>query len=277
MNEKMNFGEIRRDISDNLKAKNLNKEREGTWGVYDSSIDSFGFSFLSCLPDSYSNEIYDKEIDFEEYGEPFRKYILETLAKSKGDRHTAIEFGGPGSALFTSFSNKDLYRTVGVCLDDIRGSSEKGRDEEYGHSVIIGDLFDTKNEEMYKQIREKIGAVKTDLILSRMMGPLDDIAKNPIIMDRVIRKWYEMLNENGLIFVQFDYYRRFIRVDGKSTPKRINREHKSEIEDDVEEWIKKIKTKFPNEIDIQIGEGVLRLHKKEGSPETLPALKELGS
>lgn len=274
MNEKMSFGEIRRDIKDNTKAKNRHEEKERKWNVYDSYIYSFGYTFADTLPEVYTKDIYEKpEVDAEEYGEPFRKYIVDTLSSVKG-KHTAIEFGGPGSALFSAFSNDLLEKTIGVCLEDIRSSSEIERDAGYGHSIVSGDILDTSNIELYEEINKKLSSDKTDLIISRMMGPLNDIAKNPLVLDRIIRKWYSMLNENGIIFVQFDYFFKQFNRKEKSKVSNVSA-FRSEVRTDVEAWASSVQKKFPNEIEIQIGEEGIRIHKKIGAPEELPSIKEL--
>jgi len=42
----------------------------------------------------------------------------------------------------------------------------------------------------------------------------------------------------------------------------------------IEKWSIEIKRRFP-EIDIQVEEGVMRLHKRTGSPENLPPATQL--
>lgn len=270
----MSFGEIRRDIKDNEKAKSINQRKEKSWGMHDSSISSFGYSFSSTLPMKYIYKLYREGGEMEDYAEPFRKYIIDTLSESSNKNHTAIEFGGPGSKLFGDFPDDLIQKSVGVCLEDIRWEGIKAKDDLRGHSVVVGDIFDTKNEEIYKNIMNDIGTDKTDLIICRMSGALNNISKNPLVLDRVMRKWYSLLNDNGIIFVQFEFFPPN-NIIGRKLKPRSTSGPKEESERDLEKWVNAIQEKFPNEIEIELGKGALRLHKKQGAPDQLPTLKEL--
>ena len=254
MEKRINFGEIREalDHNNNLARKSL-LEKEDQWGIYDSSIRSFGATFLSSLPEEY----YKDKLNLENLESFFGKYIEETLSKSKGETHdlTAIEFGGPGSNLFKGFNGKFFKKTIGVCLKDIRDEDEKDYDEKHNHFLVTGDIFDVQNTKLSSSITETLGTEKVDLIISRMVGPLDYINPNPAILDRIIRNWYNMLNKNGLIFIQY-------QMSKKSTGVV------------VEKWSTRVKEMFP-EIDISITTNTIRIHKKTGAPDKLPPATEL--
>ncbi|MDP2788958.1 MAG: hypothetical protein Q8O46_02815 [bacterium] len=138
----------------------------------------------------------------------------------------------------------------------MRPKDIKKLDTTNNHFVITGDILDAKrSSETLIRVAQTLGIEKTDLILSRMAGALNEIKKNGSVLDRIIRNWYRMLNENGLMFIQYDYTILDPLV--------------------VERWATTIKERFPKKIDIQISEGVLRLHKKQGAPDELPSATEL--
>lgn len=280
MKEKIGFGDIKSDIQSNREVNELNKAKEQWWFYYDSSLEGIGSTFYKVLPEKYS-EIFNKKIytKIEDLGEAFKKYIEETLSKDGNNKRTAIEFGGPGSKLFSEFSPGFFNQTMGVCLEDIRQDSEVKNDTLIGHSILTGDIFDIentrKNNSLYSEIKYCFGASKVDLIISRMMGPLDEIRKNPVILDRVIRKWYELLNKNGILFAQFEYFKEHDQGMQKKYEAEIDPPCERESEKYVEQWVQALKQKFPNQIEIQLGRGVIRLVKKEGAPDELPSSKEL--
>lgn len=222
-------------------------KEESDWFLYDCPLQEFGETFFSCLP---NNGEYSSRA--------LKEYIEKTLSLRKTDDLTAVEFGGPGSKLFSGFTIDFFKKTLGVCLEDIRNTETRKTDRLENHSVVVGDILDVLDDKVFKNITATLGTNKTDLIISRMMGPLTFISKDPAILDRIIRKWYEMLSENGLMFIQFD----FIHYDFKP------------IEKMVKTWANLVKEKFP-EIDIQIGNGVMRLNKKTGAPESLPPATQL--
>lgn len=228
---------------------------ESRWGTYDSSLRNFGETFSLSLP---------KDCEANLTGERLKKYIEETLSQVEKHDLTAVEFGGPGSQLFKGFTKNFFAKTVGVCLKDIRNQDWQEDDIKNNHSVIIGDILDVQNNQLFNKIAQILGTNKTDLIISRMDGPLEYIKKHPAILDRIIRNWYKLLNENGLMFIQFERPIDTFLVGGS-------------IKTQVAEWSNTIKKRFP-EIDIQIsgiGDGILRLHKIVGAPEKLPSVAEL--
>ena len=281
MGEKFNFGDIRNDIFKNKKIANEFKDDEESWSQYDSSLSAFGSSFNKTLPEEYITPLNKKIFtNIDEYGEVFKNYVEDTLSKNKNHYRTAIEFGGPGSNLFSGFSPNFFSKTIGLCLDDVRGRSQKEYDHKKGHSIITGDIMKPNNNEMYLKIEDELGTNKVDLIISRMMGPLrstndTSLKKNPLILDRIIRKWYNLLNENSLLFAQFEYFSEHNPdpkqiYDAESFPPSIK-----PLEEKVSKWAEIINKKFKNKIEIQLGRGVMRLYKKSGAPEELPKINEL--
>jgi hypothetical protein len=260
MKENVKIGEIKKALEHN---KNLSKESNGKhgypqsedeWGVYDSSLDNFSGSFRTCLPNDIEREAGMQDL-------MFRKYIENTLSKGKNDSLTAVEFGGPGSKLFRGFSDDFFHKTVGVCLKDIRNQNTKETDRDNLHSVIEGDILDVQNTEVLEKVKQALSAEKVDLIMSRMIGPLQDIDHNSAILDRLIRNWYEMLNENGLMFIEYRNY---------------NYASQTSVDHLIKEWSATLREKFP-QVEIQVSNitDVMRLHKKFGAPQKLPSAPEL--
>ena len=260
---KVPVGEIRKALEFNSKVARGwgTRMREESW-YRDASIESIGRTFLDCLPESYLH-------DPNTMGEAFKKYIENTLSKSKEKRNglTAVEFGGPGSALFAGFSKGFFGKTIGVCLKDLRQDTQKEREQKNGHLIIEGNILDVINYKVYGKVATQLANGKTDLIISRMMGPLDQIEKNPAILDRVIRKWYGMLNTNGIMFIQIEF------SDAGDEPFTYNHS--------VRRWADAIHSKCP-EIEIQFDRPDMpyfvkriRLHKNPGAPEELPSAAQM--
>lgn len=250
------FGKIRETIKGNRgSVANAGKDPdkidgENNWLIYDSSIYSFARTFDSCLPPKYGKD---------ERRDGFRIFIEERLDPKmhRPGNLTAIEFGGPGSKLFADFTPKFFRKTVGVCLKDIREEKQKVIDDQNNHLVITGDVVETGNMDTINKVIETLGVKKTDLIISRMEGGLDMFIKHPAILDRIFRNWYELLNDNGIAFIQF-----------------AREQAGSEIKDMVEKWANAVQKKYPK-VEIQVYGGVLRINKCPGSPKKLPPVKEL--
>ncbi len=144
-------------------------------------------------------------------------------------------------------------------IEEILSNEIKGYDKEHGHFVIEGDVLNPeKNSSTLASVIKKLGRPRTDLIISRMEGALRNIDKHPAILDRIIRNWYRILNENGLMFIQH-HYGLFVKVQYINQLKR---------------WSEFLKHKVP-QIDIQLTAEALRLHKKAGAPAELPSAAQL--
>lgn len=242
-----NFKNLGRHIKKVLDIRNSEEKknerirfREMTWGVYDEKLWHFGATFVSSLPEEYKAKGWDG----------FKLYIEKNLSKMENIKPTAVELGGPGSELFRGFSKGFFQKTIGVCLSDIRGPDEKLEDSELNHEVITGDILN-QTEEILNRIKILLGANKTDLIISRMVGALNlmDIKA----LDSAIRKFYSLLKDNGIMFVQYNYSSTDIKKEDKI----------------AEKCVQAIKEKYP-QLDIQSGRGVIRLNKKSGAPDELP-------
>lgn len=276
MQEKIKLGDIRRDLMVNIEVTKENKLKEKKWPLKNSSLANIGSSFSKVIPEEYVGTINQQVYsNIDKLGEGFKKYIEETLSKSENKERTAIEFGGPGSRLFSDFTKKFFKKTVGICLKDTRQFYNKMIDNRVGHSVITGDITDTTNKELYTTINKQLNTEKVDLIISRMMKPLDYMKKNPALLDKIIRKWYSLLNKNGMLFVQFEF---FLEHNPKMENKHraeVDPQEERDIEINVKEWVKLIEKRFPNEIEIKLGRGIIHIHKKENAPEELPPAREL--
>jgi hypothetical protein len=241
---------------------------ETKWGVRDMGLYSFGVTFWETLPEEErvraSKEFPKHTTLYDIYGKTFLNFIMNVLEKS--EKRTAVELGGPGSKLFQDFPRDFLERTLGVCLEDVRTESEKTQDAELGHNVIEEDILDIKNiDNLSEKIKQNLGSSKVNLIICRLIGPLNRIDKNPAILERLVRAWYSLLPENGLIFLQFVYMR--------------NSFEEEKVTLQVKKWANAIQERFP-QIQIRLGnEHVdntsISIHKKPGAPEELPRAKEL--
>ncbi len=236
---------------------------EGGWGTYNSRLEDFGQTFDQVLPKNFKSR----------FTERFQDYIETVLAQSIEKAHdlVGVEFGGPGSKLFHDFSPGFFKKTLGICLKDIRTKDEIAEDNKNGHSVINADLLDTTQyNKLLTNIVENLSVNKIDLIISRMEGPLGFIDKHPAILDRIVRNWYSLLRENGIMFIQYGIPEYQLPLD---THEEIQ-EPMAPIEDEVGRWSTALKNKFPN-MDIQISNKAIRIRKNEGSPRELPPATQL--
>lgn len=254
--------EINRELANNGY---LGGGRDANWGTYYSPLDGqikegvfpISATFSRTLPEKYQSKSENDPV--------MKKYIEETLSMGE-EKHplTAVEFGGPGSNVFEGFTKNFFETTTGVCLEDIRSNDKKDEDKANHHFVVSGDALDPsyiEDNQTLKKVLKTLGTGGVDLIICRMDGPLNHIVKNGAILDRIIRNWYEILNYNGFMFIQFDR--------GGFDPDTVTIEA-------VEKWANELKKRFP-EIDIQLNEGAMRLHKKDGSPQYLPSTTKLFS
>lgn len=109
------------------------------------------------------------------------------------------------------------------------------------------------------------------------MGPLSSTNKNPAILNAVVKKWYNMLNENGILFAQFEYFKEHNPNMDQKKEHEGNPEELRNSEIHVTYWADQIRKKSEGLIDIQLGRGVLRLHKREGAPDELPNIEDMFS
>ncbi|MDP9249553.1 MAG: hypothetical protein M3M85_03545 [bacterium] len=272
--EKPQFGaELQRALEHNKKLAKQGYVKSGGKPAYendwtrDSSINSFGQRFFNTMPGHpTASEILKSakpgEVIYSDMfeGNFFRNDIVRTLEKN--EHKVAVELGGSGSKLFTEgFPPGTFVNTLGICLHDIRTDTEKDNDISQGHTVIEDDIMDPNNDALDQKIREVLRKDRIDLIICSMMAPLNFLNRHPAILDRLIRKWYSWLPNNGLIFAQFRYQ------GGENM----------EIETKIKKWADIINATHPDTIEITLDPdlSVLRLHKKPGAPDKLPAAAKI--
>jgi hypothetical protein len=258
---KIRLGEIREALRTNKNLAATNKTLEGSrvdggyWVFYDSSLNDIASTFSLCIPKIYYKDSHISSTIF-------LKYIKDNLP---GNNHIGIEFGGPGSNFFNGFDCGFFKKTIGVCLDDIRDDTQKEKDGGINHNIIPGDIMDIVSKEgIYNKLKTELGGEKVDLIVSRMVGPLDKMDMDSAILDKIIRIWYEMLSEKGVMFIQISF------------------SHPEKLEKITRLWLEKIKEKFP-QIEIQEKTtsenaslpSAIRIQKRPGAPDKLPRAKEL--
>ena len=266
-----NSRNTRNTIENNKILVNEFKDREDEYLIYDSSLNNIGNTFAHTLPLELVGDLKKRvDVSIEDYGEVFKKYIEDTLSKGNHNNLSAIEFGGSGSQLFSGFTHNFFKKTLGVCLNDIRSEDIKESDERNNHDVIQGDIFD---KSIYLNLKRN-GFEKFDLIISRIMAPLIATARSPELMQKIIRQWYSMLDENGLIFAQFDAFDEHKPYIIYRNQAKLNPEGPRLIELFVLDWKMFLDKEVGDLVDIQLDRGVIRIHKKSGAPEELPILRD---
>lgn len=252
------------EIRRNRKAAET--EHIATWTYPNSSIDSFACEFAYTIKKSFATEIKDRTVT-EAAVAVFKEDIENTLSfnREQNGTLTAVELGGPGSNLFSAFPGGFFEATAGVCLKDFRNDVTQTSDEQSHHHVIEGDVFD---REIYHKICEILSVPKVDLIISRMLGPLRSMTRHPILWERMIKTWYSILNENGLMFVQFQFPKQnFVTKKDRDIIEKGRRL--------VKQWAESIQEKSGGTIEISVDYDAFRLHKKSGAPEQLPLYDHL--
>ena len=220
------------------------------WTVYDSPLEignvdiagtmdfSFESSFLSVLPG----------------GERFRKYIENELVTK--ELRIGVEFGGPGSALFLGFTDGFFSRSAGITLGDRRTADIKTKDAKRNHFVLEGDITQSG---IYANLMRILGSEKVDLILARLKGGWNKLPVEPYTIAGMFERWYQMLNEGGLMFSEVP---RLYRPLAVRWLKLLKQEKGLEIQTD-----------FTGEIEREHDStDVFRIKKLHGAPEKLPLL-----
>lgn len=248
----MNFEEIKREIADTKittdSVRDLEKNRNNPYTVFDSSLAQFNHDFESTLPKDC------KDI----------KQYLETRYSQKIGRMVGAELGGPGCNLF-----KDLeplfQKTVGFTLH-----ADQNLKLGINHEVIEADVFsrrmiDNSNGDIngYQAIEKWIQLNgKVDFLIERMVGGISTMEINHFML--ITKRWYKLLSENGTVFLQFPV-----------------------LSKQIEETIKTLKTiegaigKHRDKFDISYKENIfdteqvyflLRIQKLPGAPDSLDEL-----
>jgi len=226
---------------------NLNKH----YTFVDSSLDNYSTSkgvpffesFYRVLPRSSEN---------------MTNYIQKFLKPKRG-KAIGLEFGGIGSGVFHSFSPGVFAKSVGVTLVDHRDGEElaqsKKEDKKINHETLEGDIFDLKT---YESLNKLLEGKKVDFIVSRMAKGLEFVPVEPYTVSKILKIWYELLAEEGIMFVQ--------------TPIAFNNL--------LKDWAEKIKKECKS-LEISFfasgfcdvdGCSSFRLRKLPGAPKELPLL-----
>ena len=184
-----------------------------------------------------------------------KDYIEGTLQERKGEV-ILVEFGGIAVELSSGFSPGFLKKSIGVVLVDHREPEQKGhsfREETGQHKILEGDILSPK---FYSGILEReLRKEKVDLIIERMIGGLRFIPDDPYILTKILKIWYKLLRERGIMFVQVN-----------STLRNL-----------LTKWSKLIKSEYKDKIELEINFNsrlfsVFRLRKLSGAPIELPLL-----
>lgn len=223
-----------------------------SWGVYDCLLDestpckpSFAASFLPVLPSEYR-----------ESERPMADYI-ETYfqnRKENGDTLLALEIGGPGSALFTGVKEGFFAKTAGITLVDGRDPDERiAENEQLNHTVLEGNFRTPRVKEKVDAWREER---KVDFIIERMCDGLKLLPRDPFYLAEEFSYWYELLNEEGVMFIQLPMI----------------------VEPLLADWEQRVLEETDGTIEMAMSnEGygewwAMRLNKHAGAPEKLPFL-----
>jgi len=193
-----------------------------------------------------------------------RSYIESSLDGKRG-KALGIEFGGIGSNLFRGFSKGFFKETFGITLADHRKKWQAKLDEyknskhKLDHNAIEGDIL---CDDLYNNLEEKLNGQKVDLIIERMFLGLEFMPAEPYKLSKILEKWYEMLNEGGIMFVQ--------------PPVVFNNL--------LDKWAEMLHEKYSSTIEFQHEKGIhdaagedegysaFRLRKLTGAPKELPFL-----
>ena len=235
--------------------KERGKLVDAPWIIEDEELEamamSFAASFASTLPPQY---------DYASNPFCFSEYIENTLEHEPREKLAAIEFGGPGSRLFAGFTPGFFSHTIGVCLKDNREASWKKWDAPRNHTVLEADMFERKT---YQMIQKVIAEQPVGLIISRMEGAIGWLPDDPAILANLISRWYGLLRENGLLFVQYNSSTHMKAYDYGKRTAMVNR------------WIRFLQENYSDTIEVEGETSSFRIHKKKGAPEDLPLLPSL--
>lgn len=162
-------------------------EKDGHFLFNNSSMMHISESFGSILSDLGFSRLDD-----------FLKYkFYDTLLVRK---LVGIEMGGEAHSLFLDLDGV-FSKTAGVTLikssKDVDVVDQDQVMSPKNHIVIQGDIFD---EGLYKN--EFIKNTKFDFILERMFGGLSYVGNDYFLFYKIINKWWNMLYNNGVMFIQ---------------------------------------------------------------------------
>lgn len=231
-----------------------------TW--LDSPLDNEGPA--SCAGYSMFNTFHNTLPHPADGQEKSMRAYIESVLHERAGKANGIEFGGIGVQLFGDFSDGFFARTAGVTLADERYTN-KGHPmfEEYmdlqpkSHRVFEGDMFDGAT---YEYLEEYFRNEKVDFIIERLGKGTEHTSKDPYEVARLVSKWYSLLNEGGVMFLQVPVVFRHLLYAWSNKMKGVGIENTP-----VLGGIKR---------DAQADETAcsIRIRKVKGSPEELPLL-----
>lgn len=219
------------------------ERRQGTasWAVYNTPLQDDRRSIRYSFDGFFKGTIPGKE--------SLRTYVERSLEDRAGAA-IGIEFGGMGSALFAGFTEGFFARSLGVTLTDTsRGSNIHSPK---GHGMLFGDLRD---EATQGSVDQWLQSQKADLIVERMVGALNHVPKDPYYIARFISRWYSLLSDRGLMFVEIPRF-----MDVLARP-----------------WMDHVTQETGGTIDLSFKRGKplnsrFRIQKFPGAPDELPLL-----
>jgi len=218
-----------------------NQNRARYWRVEDSPLTGQENSF-----EDWFREVLPVDI-------PLQDYIEQTLEPVSP--RLGLELGGTGSRLFSDFTPGFFESSRGINLTDTRFNSpdwpEKlERDGESHHSVIEGNILDP---DTIQKVDQWLDGRKAAFIIERLFAGKETLPHDPFVLAQNAAAWYERLAEGGLFFAQL--------------PFTLNAY--------IRQWADLVQETAP-QLDVQIGNhyeyGLIRIHKRIGSPAQLPLI-----
>ena len=123
---------------------------------------------------------------------------IEKLLEDKASKARGLELGGVGARMFRGFSPDFFAQTAGVALADER-SPKKQKLTQSNHRVFERNIFD---DVLLNDLKEYFGSGKIDFIIERMAKGLEFVPKDPYLIGKEVQKWYTLLSDGGVMFVQ---------------------------------------------------------------------------
>lgn len=120
----------------------------------------------------------------------------------QGKERTIVELGGPGHHL--SYDLQRMYpgkilQTAGVTLTDpLLGVLNK-------HTLIVGDLNVPSGQQNspYDEIQKTLNGQKVDLIVSRMVGGMKYLSKDPYVLTDIVAQIFkDLLSSDGRMLLE---------------------------------------------------------------------------
>ena len=252
------------EVADELGDQRLRSDHAvGEWGVYDEEIVRFAWTFRDVLPVKSEINTQPFKQRILTIGEKFEHYIRTTLGHEGEDKLMAIEFGGPGNHLFAGFPDGLFKQTFGVCLEGDIELNEDSAPKSEKHRVLHVDIFDVS---LYRKLRELSSpAGGFSLIISRLVGAHALVSRDSRVLGLVLGAWYDLLLENGLMFVEYANYAS-AKWRGPAVEGDLENYHT------MQKWAQMLRKDYSDVLDVSVAASVFRLWKKEGAPKKLPLL-----